>query len=221
MGEGSGRCRVGKVVCRYVYRLNGGDGTVLRGCDAFLHCTHFGCERRLVSYGRRHTSEQCGNFRSGLCKTEDVVNKEQNISGFACIGSTVAEGFGNRQTGKCHAGTCTWGFVHLSVYKGGLRLVEFLIVYFGEVPFAALHGFFKLLAVFYDTGFNHFAEQVVTFACTFADSGKHGETVVAFRDVIDKLHNEHGLTHTGSSKESDFTALHARLKQVNDLDAGV
>ena len=37
-------------------------------------------------------------------------------------------------------------------------------------------------------------------------------------DVVDKLHDKHGLTHTGTTAESDLTILHVGFEQVNHLD---
>ena len=37
-------------------------------------------------------------------------------------------------------------------------------------------------------------------------------------NVVDKLHDKHGLTHTGTAKESDLTTLHVGFEQVNHLD---
>ena len=42
---------------------------------------------------------------------------------------------------------------------------------------------------------------------------------MAFRDIVDKLHDEHGLAHTGSTEQTDLATLHVGLKKVNDLDA--
>ena len=37
-------------------------------------------------------------------------------------------------------------------------------------------------------------------------------------DVVDKLHDEHRLSHTGTTEESDLTTLHVGLQQVDYLD---
>ena len=37
-------------------------------------------------------------------------------------------------------------------------------------------------------------------------------------NVVDKLHDEHGLTYTSTTEESDLTTLHVGLKQVDHLD---
>ena len=37
-------------------------------------------------------------------------------------------------------------------------------------------------------------------------------------DVVDKLHNEHCLAHTGTSEKTDFTTLAVGFEKVNHLD---
>ncbi len=39
-------------------------------------------------------------------------------------------------------------------------------------------------------------------------------------NVVDKLHDEHGLAYAGTAEETDFTAFAVRLEKVDDLDAG-
>ncbi len=41
------------------------------------------------------------------------------------------------------------------------------------------------------------------------------------RNVVDELHDDDGLAHTGPSEEADFAAPQERLDQVNDLDTGL
>ena len=38
-------------------------------------------------------------------------------------------------------------------------------------------------------------------------------------DVMDKLHDQHGLAYAGTAKQADFTAAGIRCDKVNDLDA--
>ncbi len=42
---------------------------------------------------------------------------------------------------------------------------------------------------------------------------------MAFGDIVDKLHDEHGLTHTGTAEQTDFATFAIWLEQVDDLDA--
>ena len=37
-------------------------------------------------------------------------------------------------------------------------------------------------------------------------------------DVVDKLHDEHGLAYAGTAEQTDLTTLHVRLEEVDDLD---
>ena len=43
---------------------------------------------------------------------------------------------------------------------------------------------------------------------------------MSFGDVVDEFHDEHRLTHAGTSEESDFSAFGIGFEQVNHLDAG-
>ena len=43
---------------------------------------------------------------------------------------------------------------------------------------------------------------------------------MSVRNVMDKLHNKHRLTHTGTAKQTNLTALAVWLEQVDYLDAG-
>ena len=38
-------------------------------------------------------------------------------------------------------------------------------------------------------------------------------------DIIDKLHNKHGLTNAGTAEKTDLTALGIGADKVDDLDA--
>ena len=63
VSECGGRCRVSKVIGRNKHRLHGGDGAFLCGGDPLLHGTHVGCQGRLVSHGRRNTTQQSRYLR--------------------------------------------------------------------------------------------------------------------------------------------------------------
>ena len=62
--------------------------------------------------------------------------------------------------------------------------------------------------------------KIVTFAGTFAHAGKHGQAAVRLGDVVDEFHHVHGLADTGTTEQTDLTALSERTHQVNHLDAG-
>ncbi len=44
---------------------------------------------------------------------------------------------------------------------------------------------------------------------------------MAFRDVVDELHDKHGLAHTCTAEEADLAALAVGLEQVDHLDSGI
>ena len=44
---------------------------------------------------------------------------------------------------------------------------------------------------------------------------------MSFGDIVDQLHDEHRLSYTGTTEESDFTTFGIRFEQVNHLDTGV
>ena len=68
----------------------------------------------------------------------------------------------------------------------------------------------KRVAVFDNTGFDHFAHQVIAFTGTFAHTSKHRQPFVSLGDVVDKLLNQYGFTHTSTTEEANFTTLHIR-----------
>ena len=40
-------------------------------------------------------------------------------------------------------------------------------------------------------------------------------------NVVDQLHDDDGLAHTGAAEQADLTATQIRLQQIDDLDAGL
>ena len=50
---------------------------------------HIGRQCRLIAHRRRYTAEQRRHFRTGLGKTENIVDKEENVLAF------IAEMLGN------------------------------------------------------------------------------------------------------------------------------
>ena len=44
---------------------------------------------------------------------------------------------------------------------------------------------------------------------------------MAFGNIVDKLHDKHGLAHTGTTEQTDLTALTVRLKKVYHLYTGI
>jgi hypothetical protein len=65
----------------------------------------------------------------------------------------------------------------------------------------------------------HLVVEIVTLTGALADTGKHGVTTVRLCDVVDELHDKHGLADTGTTEQTDLASLRVRGKEVNDLDA--
>jgi hypothetical protein len=63
--------------------------------------------------------------------------------------------------------------------------------------------------------------EVVALAGALADAGEHRETAVLLGDVVDELHDEHGLADAGAAEQADLAAAGVRGEQVDDLDAGL
>ena len=86
---------------------------------------------------------------------------------------------------------------------------------------AGLHAFLECFAVADDSGLDHLAQQVVSFASALAHAGKDGKSVVLLRDVVDQLHNQDRLSYAGSPEQADLASFGIRFEQVDHLDAGV
>ena len=61
--------------------------------------------------------------------------------------------------------------------------------------------------------------EIIPFAGTLTDTGKHRITTVRLRDIVDQLHDQHGLANTRTAEEADLTALGVRGEKVDDLNA--
>jgi len=192
VGEGGGGGGVRQVIGRHVDGLHGSDGALLGGGNAFLQGTQVSGQGGLVTDGGGHAAQQGRHLRAGLREAEDVVHEEEHI-----LPSLVTEVLRHGQPGEADAGAGSRGFVHLSVDQRGL-------------------GF---AIQFDDATLNHLVVQVVTLAGALADAGEDGETAVGLGDVVDELHNEHGLANTGTAEQADLTTLGVGRQQVHDLDA--
>jgi hypothetical protein len=62
--------------------------------------------------------------------------------------------------------------------------------------------------------------EVVALAGALADAGEHRHAAVRLRDVVDQLHDGHGLADAGAAEQADLAALGVGRQQVDDLDAG-
>ena len=199
MGEGGGRRRVGQVVGRHVDRLHRGDRALLRGGDALLQRAHVGGKRRLIADRGGDAAEQRRHFRARLREAEDVVDEEQHVL------ALVAEVLGDRQAGQADAGARARRLVHLAVDQRAL---------------GALGGAAVLLRVEVDLGLDHLVIEVVALARALAHAGKHRVAAVRLGDVVDELHDQHGLADAGAAEQADLAALGVGRQQVDDLDAG-
>ncbi len=67
---------------------------------------------------------------------------------------------------------------------------------------------------------DHFVVEIVAFTGALADAGEHRHTAVRLRDVVDQLHDGHGLADAGAAEQADLAALGVGRQQIDDLDAG-
>ena len=72
-----------------------------------------------------------------------------------------------------------------------------------------------------DARLGHLQEQVVALPGALADAGEHRHAAVLLGLAADHLLDDDGLAHTGAAEHADLAALHVRLEQVDDLDAGL
>eukprot|EP00756_Hemistasia_phaeocysticola_P019160 Hpha_TRINITY_DN15643_c1_g2::TRINITY_DN15643_c1_g2_i1::g.101236::m.101236/K02835/prfA, MTRF1, MRF1; peptide chain release factor 1 len=189
--EGRRRRGVSDIVSRHVDSLHRGD-TALHGTrDTLLKHTQVLSQRRLVTDSSRDTTQQSGHLGVRLRETEDVVDEQQHV-----LSRHVTEVLSHRQSTLRHTSAGTRGLVHLTVHQHALRLTA-------EVNHTRPH---------------HLQVQVSTLAGALTNTGKHGHTTVSTRDVVDQLHDNHGLADTGTTEKSDLTTLAERLDQVDHLD---
>ena len=77
-----------------------------------------------------------------------------------------------------------------------------------------------LLGIEVDLGLDHLVIEVVALARALADAGEHRVAAVRLGDVVDQLHDQHGLADAGTAEQADLAALGVGRQQVDDLDAG-
>ena len=104
----------------------------------------------------------------------------------------VTELLGHGQTGQSDAQTVSRRLVHLAVYQ--CHFVQ-------------------------NVGVLHLVVEVVTLTSTLTHTCEHGITAVLDGDVTDQFHHVYGLADTGTTEQTDFTALGKRANQVDNLDA--
>jgi len=130
-----------------------------------------------------------------LREPEDVVDEEQHV-----LVLLVAEVLGDREAGKRDAQAGARGLVHLTIDQGDLRRAQVLLVD--------------------DAGLRHLVVQVVALARPLADAREHGHATVQLRDVVDELHDDHGLADAGAAERTDLASLQERTDEIDDLDSG-
>ncbi len=166
------------------------------GGDALLQFAHFRGQVGLVADGGRHTAEERGDLRAGLCEAEDVVDEEQRVRAF-----DVAEIFGDGEGAEGHAEAGSGRLGHLAVDQGALG--------FGEVAGRD------------NAGLSHFNPEVVAFAGAFANAAEDGVAAVILGDVVDEFHDDDGLADASAAEEADLATFQKGLDEINDLDAGL
>ena len=67
---------------------------------------------------------------------------------------------------------------------------------------------------------DHLVIEVVALAGALADAGEHRIAAVRLGDVVDQLHDQHGLADAGAAEQADLAALGVGREQIDDLDAG-
>ena len=218
MSKGGSRCWVRQVVGRHIDSLHRGDRSRLGRSNTFLHGTHLRSQCRLITYGRRHTAQQGRHLRTSLGETEDVIDKEQDISSTAIFTTGITETLCHSQSRQCYRGTCTGRFVHLSINQSSLALLQFFRINKTQIPFSLIHCLTELITIADNARLNHLSNQVITLTGTLTNASEYRKSVMTFGNVIDELHDEHGLTHTGTTEQSNLTTFQIRLQQVNHLN---
>ena len=72
----------------------------------------------------------------------------------------------------------------------------------------------------FDLGLDHLVVEIVALAGALADAGEDRVAGVHLGDVVDQLHDQHGLAHAGAAEQADLAALGVGREEVDDLDAG-
>ena len=67
---------------------------------------------------------------------------------------------------------------------------------------------------------DHLVIEVVALAGAFAHAGEHRIAAMPLGDIVDELHDEHGLADARAAEQADLAALGVGGQQVHHLDAG-
>ena len=76
-----------------------------------------------------------------------------------------------------------------------------------------------LVRVHVDLGLDHLVIEVVALAGPLADAREDRIAAMRLGDVVDQLHDQHGLADAGAAEEADLAALGVGRQKVDDLDA--
>ena len=117
----------------------------------------------------------------------------------------VAEIFGDGQAGQRDAGAGARRLVHLAIDQRAFRAGGRAVV---------------LVRIDVHLRLDHLVIEIVAFAGALADAGEHRIAAVRLGDVVDQLHDQHGLADAGAAEQADLAALGVGRQQVDDLDAG-
>lgn len=109
----------------------------------------------------------------------------------------VANQAGGR-TGKTHARAGSWGLVHLAIHQSAL-------------------GLRHLIPELDHTRLDHLSVEIVPLAGALPHTGEHGEPSVPLSDVVDELHDEHGLADTGTTEKTNLATLLVGSQEIHDL----
>merc|ERR1712191_20878 len=91
-----------------------------------------------------------------------------------------------------------WGLVHLTVDQSDLRCFVFQRD---------------------DTRLNHLVVKIVTLTGTFTDSSEDGVTTMGLSDVVNQFHNQHSLSDTSTTEETNFASLGVGGEKIDDLNS--
>jgi hypothetical protein len=128
-----------------------------------------------------------------LRESEDIVDEEQHI-----LVLHIAEVLRDREASQRHTGTCARGLVHLAIHQRTFALIA-------------------LLACLDDTRLNHLIVKVSAFARALANAREHREATMPLGDIVDQLHDEHGLADASAAEESNLATTLVRGKKIDDL----
>ena len=73
----------------------------------------------------------------------------------------------------------------------------------------------KLFAIIHNACLDHLSKQIISFTGPFSHTCKYRKTAICFRDIVDELLDQYGLTYTRTTKKPDLTTLCIRLNKVN------